>query len=253
MAIARDGTGATKILWEGVGNGGQVITFTTTASRHLVVSGESNSPAVTVADSGSGSWTVKSRIMGVGTGVSRVFVAYREDAAAVTTVTVTLSGGTNYGGAKLDQFTGVKTSGSFESETTADGTTASATFGSGNHTTTDPNALVIGAASGDDTSTAAWTTTLGSWTELAQDGNATTSLPWQTIYQIAVGSTGPYSLTWNYPPMNGSYAGVSLLVSFASAVVTSVATYANTPRDDELIALGSVLGPYSWVKPQSWF
>jgi len=34
---------------------------------------------------------------------------------------------------------------------------------------------------------------------------------------------------------------------------TKVPRYANTPRDDELIALGSVLGPYSWVKPQSWF
>ena len=245
MAIARDGTGATKILWAGVGAGNQTITFTTTANRHLVVSGENNATTVTATDSGAGSWTVKTNTAST----LQPFVAYRENAASVTTVSVTLSGSPNYGGAKLDQFTGVATSASFESQTTATGTVASATFGSGNHTTTSPNALIVGAAAADDASTTAWTTTLGSFTELAQDGNSTSSTPWQTIFQIAAGSTGPYSITWNYPP--NTAAGQSLLVSFAPSDNTP--TYANTPRDDELIALGSVLGPYSWVKPQSWF
>ena len=247
MAIARDGTGATKILWVGVGNGNQTITFTTTASRHLVVSGGSEPNAPTVSDSGGGTWVVKTNAASI----DLPFVAYRENAGAVTTVSINLTGGTNYGGAKLDQFTGVATSASFESQTTATGTVASPTFGSGNHTTTSPNALVIGAAMANDSSTNAWTTTLGSFTELAQDGNSTSSAPWQTIFQVAVGNTGPYSITWNYP--NNTVAGQSLLVSFAPELGAPVPTYANTPRDDELLILAPPLGPYTWVKPDNWF
>jgi hypothetical protein len=222
MAIARDGTGAAKILWVAVSDGAQTITFTTNASRHLVVSGGTFVNPPTVSDSGSGTWVVKSK---TGAGTEVAFVCYRENAASVTTVSLNLTGGpsNNFGGAKLDQYTGVATSASFESQTTADGSVGSATWASGNHTTTSPNALVVASAVADDSDTQVWTSTLGSWTELAQDGNSTNSVPWQSIFQIAAGSTGPYSITFNYPPMGGTgSAGANIVVSFAPVAAPTI-------------------------------
>jgi hypothetical protein len=196
VAIARDGTGLALV--DTVGSASVVLTFTTNASRFLTICGDSTVNGVsTVVDSTSTTWTLKQFTGSVGF----LWIAYRENAPSITSVTITL-GGSTFSNAKLDQWTGVKTSGAFDAQTTANGTPGSPTFSTGNHTAGDPNCLILANAYADDNSNQAWTTTLGAWTELGQFGDTTVAIGNQCVYQIASGSTGPFSLTFNYPPNN---------------------------------------------------
>jgi len=256
VAITRDGTGSGKVSIQAALS--CTITFTTNASRHLVVAGSyetASGTAPTVTDSASGSWAEKRKVAsnGAGAGIEVATVIYSENRAAITSVTLTW-GNTTYANFALDQWAGVITSGSFDSQQSADGVASTNAWGSDNLTNTDQNCLIYGAAVANDSANLPWTAPGGSWTEIFNEPDTTTKLASEAIFQIASGSTGPFSATFTYTGMSsGSYAGASTLVSFKPLLQAPVPTYANTPRDDELIALGSIVGPYSWVKPQSWF
>jgi len=224
MPIARDGTGATLVTGTGVGTA--TITFTTTASRHLVVlagahSNSASDPRPTsISDSGSGSWTVKSKLatVGAGAGINASFVAYSENRAAITSVTFNFNT-SNYFHLKLDQYSGVKSSGSFDVQQDAEGAVSTNAWSSGNLTASDPNCLIVGAAAGDDSANSTWTAPGGSWTETFQYGDTNTNTAAEGVFQIAAGSTGPFSATFTYLGMSaGGYAGVSTLVSFLPSV-----------------------------------
>jgi len=247
VTIARDGTG-TGLIEAGntTSYGG---TFTTNNDRHLVIRGDWIGVAPnTPTDSGSGSWTLRVKTHtagGIGT-----YVAYSENRASITTFTVTFASGT-YTRLALDQYSGVKTTGSYDAELLAEASAGNTSLASGNFTIGDANGLIIGVGASDDSGISGpWASTGTGWSAVRSIADNVNGGSAEFADLIAVGSTGPYSRTWVCPGVNSPFS--SQLVSFLGQSAP-VPTYANTPRDDELIALGSVLGPFSWVKPQSWF
>lgn len=225
MTIARDGTGSGKVGVQAVTQ--LVITFTTNANRHLVVAGgiidvgAGTATSVVCNDSASGSWTTKQikSTIGAGANIDFAFVCFRENAGAITSATITFNNGDGfYGQAALDQWTGVATSGSFDQMVTAEGAVSTNAWGTGNLTAGDPNCLIYGAADGDDSSTTTWTAPGAPWTEIYQEGDTNSTHASETIFQIASGSTGPFSATFTYLGMaSGAFAGASILVSFLPA------------------------------------
>jgi hypothetical protein len=217
MAITRTGTGSGKVSVAGATT--LVITFTTTANRHLVIAGSTAQFLLSsVADSGSGSWTIKTKTstIGAGAGNHGAYVAYSENRGSITSATLTFAGAA-YCHAALDQFDGVATSGSFDVQTDAEGAIDVATWGSGNLTAGGTDYLIYGAASGDDSGASSWNAPGGAWTEIFQDGDTSVNTATNTVFQIASGSSGPFSATFDYIGMPGAgYAGCSCLVSFKS-------------------------------------
>jgi hypothetical protein len=217
VAITRTGTGSGKVSVAGATT--LVITITTTANRHLVIAGSTSQFQLSsVADSGSGSWTIKSKVSTVGgPNPHSAFVAYSENRGSITSATLTFAGAA-YSHAALDQFDGVATSGSFDVQTDAEGAVSTNTWGSGNLTAGGTDYLIYGAASGDDSGANPWNAPGGAWTEIFQDGDTSVNTATNTVFQIASGSSGPFSATFDYVGMAASgYAGCSCLVSFKSA------------------------------------
>jgi hypothetical protein len=218
VAITRTGTGSGKVTVAGATT--LVITITTTANRHLVIAGSTAQQLLSsVADSGSGSWTIKIKTstIGAGAGNHGSYVAYSENRGSITSATLTFAGAA-YSHAALDQWDGVATSSSFDVQTDAEGAVSTDTWGSGNLTAGGNNYLIYGAASGDDSGANPWNAPGGAWTEIFQDGDTSVNTATNTVFQIASGSSGPFSATFDYTGMDGGgYAGCSCLVSFKSA------------------------------------
>lgn len=63
------------------------------------------------------------------------------------------------------------------------------------------------------------------------------------------------SITWRYGSHAGAFGQISVkYVVLRDASPPGVPSYANTPRDDELLAATPHgIGPYSWATPDSWF
>lgn len=218
MAIARVGTGSGKQNIAGATS--KVITYSFTAGNLGVVAGAfSANTTVTVADSSATGWTVLTQS---DSGPNVAFVAYRANMpAGITSVTISCTGSA-FGAAAADEFSGVATSSPQDgSAVLATNNGPVNTLASGNLTASQAGDLIVGAASADDGSNVAWNTTLGSWTQIFQEPDTTTSHAAQTAFQVGSG-TGPFALTWSYPPGDSQMS--SVLVAFKATGSTTTGT-----------------------------
>lgn len=219
MAILRVGTGGTEQNFNAVTTSQSYTMPAYTTGNWLALlfcvhgTGTTNSVPTVVGNTG-GAWTVKNNVAGASGNWFNATIAYLESAVAgITALTIgNLDATGNFITAKSEQFSGVATSGSFDTTQSANAASPATTLASGNITLADPNGLVLGVCIADDSSNTAWTSTLNGFTELLNEGNSNSFQALDTVFRIASASVGPYSLTWNYSV--GSDKMVSLLASF---------------------------------------
>lgn len=228
MAILRVGTGGTEQNYNSITAPQTYNMPAYTTGNFLCLlfcvhgTGVTNSVPTVVGNTG-GSWTVKNNVAGASGNWFNATIAYLENAVAgITSLTIgNLDPTANFITAKSEQFSGVATSGSFDTTTPANAAAPATTLASGNITLADANGLVLGCCIGDDSANDTWTTTLNGFTQLLNEGNSNSFQVLNTAFRIASASVGPYSLTWNYAVGNDKL--VSLLASFkppSSGVIT---------------------------------
>lgn len=219
MAILRVGTGGTKQNFNAVTTSQSYTMPAYTTGNSLVLTfvvhgtGTTNSVPTVVGNTG-GSWTVKNTVIGASGKWFNATVAYLENAiAGITALTIgNLDATSNFITAKSEQFSGVATSSSFDTMINPTANSPASSLPSGNITIGNANGMVIGICIADDSINNAWTNTLNGFTEILNDGDSNSLQVADSVYRIAAGSTGPYSLTWQYPNGNDLMAGI--LVSF---------------------------------------
>lgn len=242
MAITRFGSGSGRVAAAGAAT--LKITFATTETKFLVAAGSvaysgANAADPTLVDNLGTSWTVKAKrnVNGATADVQDAFVIFRENAPTLSSITITFPDATSHSNVALDQFSGVQTSGSFDTQTVADGIASTNAWASGNLTAAAAGALIYGAASGDDSSNNPWTAPGAPWTEIFQFGDTTTQTATETIFQVGAG-TGPFSATFNYTGMvSGTAAGCSILTSFLALNAPSIDNFLT----DKYTYLGNVV------------
>jgi len=199
---------------------------------------------VSVADSSGTTW---STTLQADDNQDVAFISDLEnDRSGLTSVTVTLDG-SGYGHAAVDEWSGVRKYGAKSVSVLASANHPASTVASGNLVAADPNCLILGVCGADDSSNTAWNTTLGAWTQIFSDGDSISSHPAQAVYQIASGSTGPFSITWSYPPGNSGMP--SVLVAFLPAEPIYPP---NSPIDLTLSGENDALGFQRMLDARGW-
>ena len=163
--------------------------------------------APTVSDSSSTAWTIIEKRNAANTVIG--FFAYRENLpSGLTSVTVgsLASGAITYG---FSEWSGVATSSSVDQN--PGGTTGANPLSTGSITNTDANCLIIALGASDDSNNLAWASNAG-WTTRWEEPDTNTTNAGKVIYQIASGSTGPFSATMDYPAATAN--DVAIILSF---------------------------------------
>jgi hypothetical protein len=239
--IARVGTGGTEQNFNSVTTSQTYTLPAYTPGNWLclpmVVHGTGTTNSVpTVTGSSGGAWNVRNNVIGASGKWFNATIAYRENApAGMTSVTIgNLDATGNFITAKSEEFSGVATSNSLDTAATGGGQVNSSnagptgTLASGNMTTGNSGSLVIGICCSDDSANSSWASTLNGFTSMLAEGNSNSFQVAQSVFQVAAGSTGPFSLTWVYSA--GSDQIVGILCSFLPQSVASPGVPMYYPR-----------------------
>jgi len=215
-AIVRVGGSAMVHQNTGSAGTGFTITYTPAAGNLIVVSVSSGvatgDPLPTaVKDNLNNSLSIVSSVLSADN--QRAWVAYEIAPSGVTSVTASGSAASTFATYNLTEWSGVASSSPLDQNHSATGANPLST---GSITNTNANDLNIAVGVSDDASLTSWDNSANTgWTVEWQTGDSSTGTPGNLLYQIASGSTGPFSATMNYPPATS--VDVSLIVSFLPA------------------------------------
>lgn len=225
MPALRVGTGTGKLINDAASGSFANSPGSYTAGNMLCIAGSLNDNAntltnITVAGNTGGAWTVKLSARSAGGNIA--FIAFLLSApAGITSVTTTMVGaGTCYAVSSIDQYSGVS---AFDQINSSVGTSLPSGRSTGNITNTNSGDLIVAAFGSDDSATTDWDLLAGvasTGTLIHNEHDTTAHHASLVYYQIASGSTGPFSATARYP--DETAAAAALIVSFTpgSSAVT---------------------------------
>ena len=222
----------------------------TVDSRYVVVvQSENETATIGVSDNRNSAYTQDVIFTNTGSNINgrgRIAIYSVENASALTaTVTVTFSAG-SYGQVVIYEVTGIATGSAVDSTGTAGADAAN--FTCSLTTTVAGCTIFVGSTVYVDAIAGADSGYVSSYGAVA----ANNGYAWSERNTDA-GAAGTKTVTGGYTSNPTTNCSIAMVAYRPAVVLASVPTYANTPRADELIALGSVVGPYSWIKPRSWF